>query len=129
MKRYNIIEIQIEIDDGNISEIDSPREKDVLDDILEMGFYVKDDDIAISKPSIDPQWNLAFVYLIVYEPHPLFNLLSFLHYKGSDNADLNDEYQDSFIEALYKLYRHVQEDVFPSYGIDINSIGKLQNEI
>lgn len=129
MKRYNILEIQIEIDDSNISEIDSPREKGVLDDILEMGLYVKEDNIAISKPLIDPQWNLAFVYLIVYEPHPLFNLLSFIHYKASNNDNLNDEYQDSFIEGLYKLYRHIQEDIFPSYGIDINSIGKLKNEI
>lgn len=123
-QRHNIIELEIDTDDkySNIAIYPASRE---LDDIQTIGYYVEEDNIAISKPLIDNR-GLGYIYLVLGETHPLFNLLSLMSYNESNNHDLNDEYQDSFIEATYDLHVLIQMTVLPSYGIDINSIGKLK---
>ena len=123
-QRHNIIGIEIDTDDNNsnIAIYHAPRE---LDDIQTIGYYVEEDNIAISKPLIDNR-GLGYIYLVLGETHPFFNLLSPMSYNESNNHDLNDEYQDSLIEATYQLHVLIQMTLLPSYGIDINSIGKLK---
>jgi hypothetical protein len=122
-ERHNIIELLVEIyenDNNSLVEIEPSSAK--LEDIQNLGYLVKEDNIIISKPLVDVSrfGSMAFIYLIIGETHPLFNLRTFANYDSTNN-NLKDEYSDIAMQTLYEMYDYVVS-ILLSYGLDINSI-------